>query len=597
MPVCSCGNNKLRSACCALKISSKPWSGVAKKVTIAVAVAQAREFAQQNNWQATLTILKSVDKHVGFHPESTYLKALFAFHQGNAAVAVSLFEKVSPFFGSNISFVINYASALGKAGAQQDAIHLLKVNTPLIEKNEKALVFAFERAMQAYCYDFALNTATRLLQLNKSVKRYWLSAIRCNHLCDKDTAALELIDSGLQLFRNDEDLLFEKASIFETQNKLKDSWQIIEDALGRESVSNGLRVLAAKVSRRQNKTMHAKQYLSSVDMASLANEKLLARAYYEEKIALSKAEGNPQQTLLFAQEMHLHQQSIPDHQWHKIATQQAEMARASNQLLALLPLVQNNTKANNIFIVGFPRSGSTLLEKYIVASFDIIGNSESNVVPDIIEQIEQKEKQPWWHLTNSVLQTHCAEIQPLATRYDHTNTDAVNVDKNLFNQRNIALIKTLSPESIVLRCIRDPLAIVMSCYLTNFSHVAPWQHTLLGIARYLALLDTCWDVQVNQYSDRILSLKYEQIVNQQGLTQELTAMLDKTVAANRRNKEEYERHFSEFRSRTASYAQVTQGISLDRNTQYLPYIPMLPKDVKDIIASLQEKWGYPVTVA
>ena len=597
MPICSCGNKKLPSACCLLKISSKPWSGVAKKVTVMVAVSQAKSCAQQGNWRVALTILKTVDEKVGFHPESTYIKALFSLHQRNLLSAIALFEKARPFFLTKVAFLINYASALSQLGRHKQAADLLSANFELINNNEKALVSTFEYAMKAQYFDFALNIANTLLQLNNSQKQYWLNAIRCAHLNIDDTGAFHLIDAALVRFPLDSDILFEKASILEIKNNLEESASIINALLACSSISASILVLAAKVNRRQGNTESAEHYLAQVNPHDIANQIQLLRSYYSELIEINKRLGNTDQVLHYAHKMHQHDTTITTQQWKEIEAQHVNMAQCSRDILLSSCGGNNSQKTNNLFIVGFPRCGSTLLEKLIVSEYEVTGHSESKVIPTLVSAIEEKTHSTWWAVSQSSLHEACAQRGPLGAAYNKHMASAVHVDKNLFNQNYLGLLKMMAPECVVVRCVRDPLCIVISCYLNNFSHVAAWQNSLNAIVHYLTVLDECWQIHEANHDERVISVKYEDVISSNGIPNPLMQLLNRTLGAGRRSNTQREEGMKTFYSRTASYAQVVQGIGASNNKSYLPFVPLLSNEVRQKIAVLQEKWGYHVSVA
>lgn len=141
-------------------------------------------------------------------------------------------------------------------------------------------------------------------------------------------------------------------------------------------------------------------------------------------------------------------------------------------------LRQQNAEAGNqstlpVFIVGMPRSGSTLVEQVLSAHPQIVGGGELPWAGQTLERALAQELGKDHSWPGSV-----AAIDPSAwTAMGGTylkriaNQDAGiqrHLDKQLFNYLLVGPIHLMLPGARFIYCRRDPLATCVSCFTHNF---------------------------------------------------------------------------------------------------------------------------------
>jgi tetratricopeptide (TPR) repeat protein len=113
-----------------------------------------------------------------------------------------------------------------------------------------------------------------------------------------------------------------------------------------------------------------------------------------------------------------------------------------------------------IFVVGFPRSGSTLIEQILASHPDVQGLGETGVLPALAAQ---------------GYPTGAAGFRDLAARYlaamGERGWDGTSrfVDKTLENYLHLGLIQVLFPRSVILHAVRDPVDTGFACYRQLFT--------------------------------------------------------------------------------------------------------------------------------
>ncbi|MBL8764552.1 MAG: sulfotransferase [Phycisphaerae bacterium] len=197
------------------------------------------------------------------------------------------------------------------------------------------------------------------------------------------------------------------------------------------------------------------------------------------------------------------------------AARHATMPRASNA--SELP----------VFIVGMPRSGTSLVEQIVASHPRVIGAGELNYVPLISHQIGQslpdKPKFPESMLAltpalvNEFADRHLEQLREIGGEADRVT------DKMPHNFRNLGLIRLLFPRARVIHCRRNPIDVCTSCYTVQFSPVHNYSNRLddlvVEYAEYRRLMRH-WRATLTDLP--MLDLPYEELTrDQEGWTRRL----------------------------------------------------------------------------
>ena len=140
-----------------------------------------------------------------------------------------------------------------------------------------------------------------------------------------------------------------------------------------------------------------------------------------------------------------------------------------------------------IFIIGFVRSGSTLLERVLDAHPEIVGTGEDSVFNGRLEKIRNEiveasvlgdpaELAKTVHQQASNVVSEMKErwkmIEANTAKAPDAETKAVDpkrfVDKMLNNYYNVGFIHMLFPKALILHVIREPMDTIFSAYKHEF---------------------------------------------------------------------------------------------------------------------------------
>lgn len=120
-----------------------------------------------------------------------------------------------------------------------------------------------------------------------------------------------------------------------------------------------------------------------------------------------------------------------------------------------------------VFIVGMPRSGTTLTEQILASHPAIFGAGELQDIPHIVKSLKQRYPEALASQTTAEVTEHAQQY--LAALEQRAPQAAIRVtDKLPVNFMHLGLIATLFPHARVIHCRRDPLDIGLSCFIERF---------------------------------------------------------------------------------------------------------------------------------
>jgi tetratricopeptide (TPR) repeat protein len=144
--------------------------------------------------------------------------------------------------------------------------------------------------------------------------------------------------------------------------------------------------------------------------------------------------------------------------------------------------------AGHVFLLGFPRSGTTLLEVVLEGHPDVVSLEESELLIDSVREFMRGPSD-----LDRLLLADAKSLEPLRSAYWRLVADAglsvagkVFVDKHPLNTLKLPLIARLFPRAKILFACRDPRDVVLSCFRHRFQMSAPIYEllSLQGAARY-----------------------------------------------------------------------------------------------------------------
>jgi len=230
-----------------------------------------------------------------------------------------------------------------------------------------------------------------------------------------------------------------------------------------------------------------------------------------------------------------------------------------------------------VFVVGMPRSGTTLVEHIAASHPDVHGAGELTAFAGLRDGLASAVGAPQGeafpdcarHLdaatASRIAEAHVARLAEIA------GGAARLIDKSPLNVFTIGLAAVLFPNARIVHCRRDARDVGLSCFMTNFVTPFAWATDLGDIGRFHQAFETLMAHWRATVPNPVLEMVYEDLVaDAEGQSRRLIDFLglawdDRCLAA----------HQSRRTVRTASLWQVRRPIGADAVGRWRTYADVL----------------------
>jgi Flp pilus assembly protein TadD len=267
--------------------------------------------------------------------------------------------------------------------------------------------------------------------------------------------------------------------------------------------------------------------------------------------------------------------------------------------LRLMPLASAREEcAQPIFIMGFPRSGTTLAEQSLSGHPRISAGDELPFIGELSDMIPRLFGSPlsypealaefWMGDNRRGPETlRDAYLQKAELRGFIKPGSTYFTDKMPLNEMHLGLISMIFPRSPLIHILRHPLDVVLSVYSHHLTHGYFCAHALETIAQHYALVMDLVHHYRSQMALRYLPVRYEDMV--EDMSGSVRRMLDFVG-------ESFDERCVNFQDNrrlphTPSYAQVTQKLYDRSRFRYRHYRKHL-EPVIPILKPVMDRLGY-----
>ena len=239
--------------------------------------------------------------------------------------------------------------------------------------------------------------------------------------------------------------------------------------------------------------------------------------------------------------------------------------------------VENSNKKTDykikpIFIIGVPRSGSTLIEKIIGSAKKFIPMGEEiSIFEKFINNKIQEKKSLNLGEVKSVREELVDIYKDRGLIQE--KSDFIFTDKSLNNFFYLRLIKEIFPQAKVINCRRKTLSSIISIFQNNLTDLA-WTHNLEHIFKYFDNYFKIINEFKKKYPNFVYDLNFENFTNEPEIeSKKLMSFCN--LLWDKKCLEFYKR--KDIVSKTASCQQIRKSIYKPPADRYLPYKEFLNK--------------------
>lgn len=252
-------------------------------------------------------------------------------------------------------------------------------------------------------------------------------------------------------------------------------------------------------------------------------------------------------------------------------------------------------EASPIFIVGFPRSGTTMLEQMLDAHPHLQSMDERVYINDTIELLSPFGLR-YPHELTELTPAQCDQLRQaywrMVAKTVQLRPGQRLVDKNPLNMLRLPMIQRLFPQARIILALRHPCDVLLSCYMQHFRspNFMVMCSTLERLARsYVAAMNS-WLYHVELMKPAVFVSRYEDLLADfPGNVRRVGGFLGLDDTAPMLAFHEHARNKGYIS--TPSYTQVIEppnARSVDRWRRYAAQL----EPVRAILQPIMERWGY-----
>ena len=395
-----------------------------------------------------------------------------------------------------------YPEALANLGAGltaldrlEEAVEALRASLQSRPNHADTLVLLAETQRLAGRPRESLSAIQRGLQADPHNTRLQIQKARSLSALQRPDEALAVIRQAAADFAGDADISAELAQQLEYAGESEEAAQAWHEVLRLEP--NDADALAALIGlERRNLApellVRARQIADNAGRSS-ADRRALHKALgdhadrdrdYGRAMAHYEAANLIRAAELAAQGMVFDIEALRESVDRQIAVFDSEMLRRLEEIGSRSPVP--------LFVVGMPRSGTSLCEQILASHAEVAGAGELNEIQAIARELPKLLVGG-----SSVSEGYPACLRDLdgpaagriADRYllrlrDIAADKSRVVDKHPINFRHLGLIAGLFPQAAIVHCRRDPLDTCFSCYAQNFDAPILWALRLDSLGLY-----------------------------------------------------------------------------------------------------------------
>jgi tetratricopeptide (TPR) repeat protein len=436
-------------------------------------LAAAKQQHREGNITEAESVYRDIIRNDPLHADALHMLGIVCLDRGQLADAEQYFHDAIALDAKQANFHSNLGNVLSAQNRIEQAYECFQQALDLDPRHLAALS----------------NAATALLSMGRNTEaKSFCSQILAIEPDDVDArrnlaaaimgegdihAAIDLLRESLEIQTHDFGLLVQLASALELVNQLDEASAIIEQA---ESVQPGVArvsMLAGLIARRQGKFDVAEQRLRT-GIAQGLPEREEIEAFNQLGLTLD-AMGKAEAFAAFERSnkgmIHLvgEQDLNPGRFLSEVTTLRDYFTK--EKFAALGETFATNDDFQPVFFVGFPRSGTTLMEQALKAHPGLVTTDERSPLYAVSREINRSGS-GYPKGLDSLRSDDVIRLRQYFHDFCRENIGELNgrqlVDKSPMNIVNLALAKLLFPQAKIIVSLRDPRDVCLSCFMQKF---------------------------------------------------------------------------------------------------------------------------------
>ena len=181
--------------------------------------------------------------------------------------------------------------------------------------------------------------------------------------------------------------------------------------------------------------------------------------------------------------------------------------------------IEGHINAEPIFVIGMPRTGTTLLEQIFASHPEVYGAGELTTLRGLITAAGQQSGNGFPGMFQSI---SSAQLASIAAQYvDRVGALAGGhphvVDKNMHLFLHVGVMYALFSDAPIIHCRRNPLDASLSLFMRDMPN-QPYGYGLDLVGRFSRLFYALMDYWAAIQPDRLIEVDYEDLVSEPEVT-------------------------------------------------------------------------------
>jgi len=200
-------------------------------------------------------------------------------------------------------------------------------------------------------------------------------------------------------------------------------------------------------------------------------------------------------------------------------SEQVDSIIAGNDARSLAAITSPDIDSSRaLFVIGMPRSGTTLLQRILTAHKTVADGGEFSSMGVATMDLRRQSLASCASLSRR-LDAGAADLANLTRIYAHLMTERFGangtiVDKSINNSYYVGLIAKAFPTAPIVVVQRNIIDVAWSCFRTCFSKGMIWSWSLDDIAAHLRAETRLLNHWKETLSDRLIIVQYEELVRE-----------------------------------------------------------------------------------
>jgi tetratricopeptide (TPR) repeat protein len=503
-------------AICARTISLQPENALAYHIAGSVQECLGNLDAAITNYKYALRIDPSLTEAYYF--------------LGNAFRSRGFFDEAVKSYREAIKLQPDYLEALSNLGAVLVGLHRLKEARLILEKAnrihsgcEQVLCNLGDLYLLEDNIEQASNCASAVLRINPRFSDgHYLAAKIYRKKGDYDSA-LQSYRAALEIKPGDENLIGSIAEIYEIRGEFEEASELLAPLIERGTRAPLALLAYSSLVNDQSEIYKAIDLIetnltrSGIEITHLIGMHYQLGRHYEMLQKYTKAFSHYKKANKLERDLNKHIEAHIDASFTPSNVISDWYERFDFKFWQSLSRSKTNS-SRPVFVVGMPRSGTTLAEQILASHPLVHGAGELTAIANLAHRLGDhiRSSNRFHYLSNLDQQ----EITDAAEKYlgvlDSISSKACRViDKMPTNFWHIGLISLMFPDVRVIHMKRDPRDVCLSMYCQRFGASMTFTTDLKELASYYAAYSKVMEYWGTVLEIEVMNVNYEDLVGDQ----------------------------------------------------------------------------------